>query len=770
MKNILIILFSLLSITVFSLEDNTIGWKTYFAYYTTNNVEESNSQVFVVADGSLYTYGKEDNSIKQYYKNNGLYDNTISFIRYNKQTESLIIVYNNCNIDIMEEGTTHNLPYIMNNTSFSNKVINSIMIYKEYAYLSMPFGIVVVNMDKKEISNTYNLSQNISSCSILNNNIYASTSTGIIYGSLNDNLLDSSNWNTYALPEFPDNSTVDKIVTFNNQLFYLIKNKGVYYESNNTITALVSNNGMNEIKLIDEKLACIGTSQLYIFTDTRSFDRIDNLTIKDISTYQTDKYWIAEGSKGLRSIKKTNANKFEPVNEAIILDGPSSNNPYKIVAKNDKVYIIEGGKDLQNGSRFNRAGNIMIYDYDKWSLISSEVVLSKLGRRPRDYTSIVINTENPEEEIIYASSLGDGIIEYRNGEPVKLYNDKNSPIESAGNTSANYYYMDGLAFDQEGNLWMTNSEVSKAIKILDTKGEWHSMSVPSLNNKYTINDILVTSNNDKWVNIARPTNQISITVIANSTSLDDASSNDFVSFTDTDNNIFSPATYTCMAEDKNGYVWVGTNKGPIYFTTPRQATTENNTSMRCTRVKLINEEDGTPFYFLDNLTVTTIKIDNGNRKWIGTQDNGVYVLSEDNQEVVHQFNTSNSLLPSDQIYSIDINEKTGEVFIGTNEGLVSYQGEATEGKSDYSEVSVYPNPVRPEYMDKVTITGLMDNSNVKITDLRGNIIYQTKSLGGQATWNCRNRKGGRVATGIYLVLSSTNEAKESVVTKIAVVK
>lgn len=770
MKNILIILFSLLSISTFATDGNTIGWKTYFAYYTTNSVEESNDQVFVVADGSLYTYGKDDNSIKQYYKNNGLYDNTISFIRYNKQTESLIIVYTNSNIDIMEKGSTRNLPYILNNTSFSNKVVNSIMIYKEYAYLSMPFGIVVVNMDKKEITNTYNLSQNISSCSILNNTIYASTSNGIIYGSIDDNLLDSSNWNTYSLPEFPVNKAVDKIVTFNNQLFYLIKNNGVYYESNNRITPLVSNNGMNEIKLIGEKLACISTSQVYIFTDTRSFDRIDNLSIKDISTYQTDKYWIAEGTKGLRSIKKNNTNQFEPVNEAILLDGPSSNNPYKIVAKNDKVYIIQGGKNLQNGSRFNRTGNIMIYDYDKWSLISSNEVQTKLGKRPRDYTSIAINTNNPEEEIIYASSLGDGIVEYRNGEPVKLYDEKNSPIENAGGRSSNYCYMDGLTFDNEGNLWMTNSEVNNAIKILDTNGEWHSLSVPSLNNKYTINDILVTSNNDKWVNISRPTDQICITVIGNSASLDEATSNDFVSFTDTDNNSFSPNSYTCMAEDKNGYVWIGTSKGPIYFTSPRQAITENSASMRCTRVKLINEEDGTPYYFLDNLVITTIKVDNGNRKWIGTQGNGVYVLSEDNQEVVHQFNTTNSILPSDQIYSIDINEKTGEVFIGTNEGLVSYKGEATEGKSNYSEVSVFPNPVRPEYADKVTITGLMDNSNVKITDLRGNIIYQTKSLGGQATWNCRNAKGARVATGIYLVLSSTDEAKESVVTKIAVVK
>jgi ligand-binding sensor domain-containing protein len=166
-------------------------------------------------------------------------------------------------------------------------------------------------------------------------------------------------------------------------------------------------------------------------------------------------------------------------------------------------------------------------------------------------------------------------------------------------------------------------------------------------------EILVTSNNDKWINISRPANQACLTVVTNSSSLDEATSYEFKNFIDTDGNDFSPNNYTCMAEDKNGYIWIGTNKGAIYLTNPKLATTENNQSIRCTRIKLINEE-GTPYYFLDNTIITTIKVDNGNRKWIGTDGNGVYVLSEDNQEIVHQFNTSNSPLLSDKIYSIEI--------------------------------------------------------------------------------------------------------------------
>ena len=174
MRHILtIILFSFFSFTVLAANFNTTGWKTYLSYNNTNSVEESNDQVFVVAEGSLYTYGKEDNSIKQYYKGNGLNDNTISLIRYNKQTKSLLIIYDNSNIDILEGGVATNLPYLSTSTSIRDKQINSVLVHDEYAYLSTAFGIVVINMAKKEIKDTYKLSLNITSCAIQNGNIYA---------------------------------------------------------------------------------------------------------------------------------------------------------------------------------------------------------------------------------------------------------------------------------------------------------------------------------------------------------------------------------------------------------------------------------------------------------------------------------------------------------------------------------------------------------------------------------------------------------------------
>ena len=776
MRHILtIILFSFFSFTVLAANFNTTGWKTYLSYNNTNSVEESNDQVFVVAEGSLYTYGKEDNSIKQYYKGNGLNDNTISLIRYNKQTKSLLIIYDNSNIDILEGGVATNLPYLSTSTSIRDKQINSVLVHDEYAYLSTAFGIVVVNMAKKEIKDTYKLSLNITSCAIQNCNIYASTtykaevSSGIIYASLKENLLDKANWKPYELSNLSDSHTISAIASFKNTLFYLVSQQGIFYENNGELSRIINSSTLKYMKVIGEKLACIDNSRVFIVSDTQKFDQI-NLRINDISTYQTDKYWIAEGSKGLRSIQRKGSNRFEALNEPIIIDGTNSNSAFDIVCKNDKVYMIIGGKDLLNGKRFDKGGYILTYDYDKWSFIDPKEAQKKLNlpRNPRDYTSIAVTTDDSNDEIVYASSMGDGVIQYKNGTPVQSYNEKNAFKETAGGYGSGYCYIDGLAFDKNGNLWMTSSEVNHAVLVLDKAGAWHRLDIEQLRGVYTINDILITSTNDKWINV--PRNTPKLVMIPNSESLDEVSSYEFTTLIDTDGKELTPSNYTCVAEDKDGYIWVGTNRGAVYFTKPRNSSAEDKAATRSTSVKYTNEETGNLAYFLDNVVVTTLKVDAGNRKWIGTKGNGVYVLDNDNETIVYQFNTTNSPLLSDNIYDIEINDKTGEVFIGTDKGLNSYQGEASEGKSDYSEIYAYPNPVRPEHMDKVTIVGLMDNSNVKITDLNGNIIYQTKSLGGQAIWNCRNANGSRVATGVYLVLASTEEASESVVTKIIVVK
>jgi len=219
----------------------------------------------------------------------------------------------------------------------------------------------------------------------------------------------------------------------------------------------------------------------------------------------------------------------------------------------------------------------------------------------------------------------------------------------------------------------------------------------------------------------------------------------------------------CVAEDNDGAIWLGTSKGVAVYNNPgRIWDTDNFYAIQPS----LDLNDGLYHPLLENETVTAIAVDGANRKWLGTKNSGVYLVSETGTKEILHFTASNSPLFSDNIVSIAINQKNGEVFIGTEKGMISYMGEAIEGKSTYDSVYVYPNPVRETYDGPVTITNLIENSEVKITDIAGNLVYRTTSLGGQAIWDGTNLNGRRVKTGVYLVFCNDENGEETHITKL----
>lgn len=748
-------------------------WSTYLSYYTTTRIAEANNHVYAVANGSLYSYNKEDNSITHYSKQTGLSDNNINRICFNPEVNTLLIVYINGNIDLLSENGIYNLSYLLDNSSVTDKTVNNIYLDKELAYLSTNFGIIVLNMDKKEIKDTYRLNRRVYSVAINNNNIYAATSEGLFSASLDSNLLDYNEWDPYQLPttEFYQDSISqicfyqDRLCIFANQS----KNKGVYYQQpDGTIRSLFKNDNLLFMVTQNNKLMTYTSSTLYIYSSFSESDRdvinvgvIDSVTsLKDPNTF-----WIASGDNGIKGIQKKN-NTYEVIMENTNDDTqyPKRNFNYFMTTYDNKLMVIGGGR-LTN--RWGRPGTFMEYEDGKWFNFDENLInQSPKFRYFWDYTGVAVDPKNPERYFI--SSYGEGVVELINKEPTELYNHTNSTLEytTKGGNPFDYVRIGGVTFDKEGNLWMSNCEVESVLKVLKSDGTWGSFKFSNFTDVAMADRVTITSDNRKWINVPGG-DKSGVFIFDDNGTIDDTSDDEsrFIpTFTDSNGNI-DASGYFCITEDKNAQVWIGTNRGPIICTNYRDI---NNIS--CTRIIRINNETGEPYYLLDGEQINAIAVDGGNRKWIGTQSSGVFLVSEDGMETISNFTTANSPLPSNQVNSIAIDQTTGEVFIGTENGLVSYMSDATEGSEDYSDVYAYPNPVRPEHNDRVTIVGLMNDSNVKITDMKGNIVYQGKSAGGTFTWDCRRKGGGRVATGIYLVLSATPEAKESVVTKIMVVK
>ena len=302
------------------------------------------------------------------------------------------------------------------------------------------------------------------------------------------------------------------------------------------------------------------------------------------------------------------------------------------------------------------------------------------------------------------------------------------------------------------------------ICIKKSNGEWLSYNFDEKISNIRVGKIIVTQNDHKWVVLPSGNG---LFAFDNKQSIDDTTDDLYkkLNIIDENGKIISNNTYS-IAEDLDGHIWVGLDQGIVVYYSPENIFEDSD--FHAQRI-IITIGDATD-YLLKTETIKAIAIDGANRKWIGTNNSGVYLVSEDGTEEINHFTEENSPLLSNKINDIGINHETGEVFFATDKGLISYRGSATMGSDEFRDVYVYPNPVRENYFGDITIRGLVSDVNVKITDISGNIVYETTAEGGQATWDGKNFSGSRVSTGVYLVFCSNEDGSKTHITKLLLIK
>jgi hypothetical protein len=746
-------------------------WKTYLAYHDVQQVEESNNKVFVLADGALYSYGINDREIILYSKQNSLSDTEIGIIKYSPDNNVLVIVYSNGNIDLLNSDGVKNIPDLKNASNVQSKGVYDVAFTGHLAYLSTDFGIVVLNIAKQEIKETYKLDMKVLSSCIAGENIYAAMENGIYQADTKTNLLDKSNWSRLNISG--TENTV-RIRLFDSQIVLCRKDVGVYYFSpaSTELRTLLNHNRIKDILPDAGELLARADNEIYIFkTVDGGHSFINTGTLYDITSLKNDgKYWLATGTGGLVGIEQTGNNEFTEFVSDLQINSPKNNYDYFMTVHNDKLLITGGGRML---NRYNRPGTLMTYRDDNWYNFDENTVNRKtmelIGVTVEDYMCIAVAPD--DDNHYYIATYGEGVVELKDNEFVNIFHLHNSTLASAVPGNKNYVRTGSLAFDKNKNLWVVNSNVQNIINVLKSDGTWRSLYYPPISNADKVDKILITSRGHKWVNV--PYDKAGILVFDDKGTIDDISDdtyNFFSTFRDAQSatgGVISASQYLSMAEDKSGVIWVGTNIGLLKCSFPSRAI-DNPDELSFSR--LVRGGEGDNAYFLNGESVTAIAVDADNNKWIGTGNSGVFLINEDGSETIYDFTAENSPLLSNAIQSIAIHNRTGEVFFGTDKGLVSFNSGVKSGSAVFSNVYAFPNPVRPDFDDKVTITGLSNNTNVKITNISGNLIYQAKAVGNRLVWNCRNLSGNRVATGIYLVIASTPDASESIVTKIAVVR
>lgn len=574
----------------------------------------------------------------------------------------------------------------------------------------------------------------------------------IFYSNANMDLMNISNYDVQNLSDYYSASTTGE-KTVNDIYMY-----GKYaYMSNGfgIIKVNVADGEISDTYNLGFKVNwCeIKNSHIYAYSQTNGqYRALLNSNLLDKNNWSKVGGYVAKKQEDKSALKQI-ISTLQP-------GGPKYNNFYGMRFVNNLLYTCGGlwGHLIDAG----RPGTIQLLDKGNWTIYDDSIAV-KTGIKYVDVNSVDVDPLDPNHVFAGAKS---GLYEFQNGKFIKHYNSENSLITSFNNTSKNYQLITSVKFDTDGNLWMLNSQSPSNQSLIEyTKdGKWVSHHKPELYNLGSLECLMQDSRGLLWF-VNNHHELPSIYCYQASTD----QLNKYSSFVNEDGATLSPVFVRYVTEDKNQDIWIGTNIGPLLLY--KKDITSDTPIF--TQVK-VPRNDGTNYadYLLSGVDISCIAIDGSNRKWFGTNGNGIYVISNDCLTQIYHFTTNNSNLLSNNIEAIAINEQTGEVFAGTDKGLCSYMSDASSPNNEMTKDNVwaYPNPVKPDYTGLITITGLSFDADIKIVTTNGILVNQGRSNGGTYTWNGKDQKGQKVASGIYMVETATSDGSKGTVCKIAIVK
>ncbi len=751
------------------------SWRDHLSYNSLVDVcEGENNLIYAASNAAIIVYDKQEGSIERLSKTNLLNDVRISALEYDFINHQLIVGYENGNVDfIINEKTARNLPDIRISSLIGDKRIYNIHPAGDRIYLSTGFGIVVVDPVRYEVRETYIIGPNATQApvydvAIKDNFIYAALNDGIIRASLSEAVLaDYNNWDYMPLPP-TTGINVDDLEFYNDRLFCIVNNSVAdilytyNFESAEWIVALTFNGlFFQKLSTTNQGLNIAGSYAYFIMNE--NFQLTLNLAThlgKQVAptcfiTDSNGDYWITDQNLGL--LKRAGNG-----NESVVLpNGPVFSEGFRMQAFNDKLYLAHGGVSGFWGNNF-LTRPISYLDNSSWSVIPAP---TGINSSVNVFDILFMAIDPTDTKHVYASSWEEGLIEIYDNEVVNIFNNTNSTLRIGPLSFIDDWVgVSGIAFDTDGNLWMNNALSPLAIHSRTKEGQFTGYNFsPTITTDDRITEIEVGQSGYVW-SIVRGRGLLGFNPNGTLTTTSD---DNFKLLTATEGNgNLANNDVLSIKEDLDGELWIGTLQGLSVLY--NQDAVFNSDTFDAEPILI--EQGGNIQELLGTESITAIEIDGGNRKWIGTQTSGVFLVSADGQQQIHHFTTANSPILSNNILDITINQRTGEVFFLTELGIISYFGSATNFDNEMSNVTAYPNPVREDYTGDIIIDGLAYETTVKITDLQGNIVNEIESEGGRAVWNGRNFNGERPASGIYLIFCATNEGDAENVAKIAFIK
>lgn len=755
MNRFLPIYFLLFACTVFA--QNSEQWVGHFSYTAIQDMSQSNNRMYAAAESAIFSKSTITNELKTTNSVDGLKPETITAIHhsaaYNRtlvgSKNGLLVVINGDDsilnkIDIVEEATVQ----------AGKKKINHIYEYEGKAYISCDFGIAVFNLATLEFGDTYFLGPNgaeipVIQSTVHNGYLYAATSLNGIRRGLfsNPNLNDYNQWEQ----EYGGGWT--GIVTYQDNLF-ASDNMGniLRLDNGSPFPFSFMSTPVVDLRVANGYLTATSAGRINIYNEVLMQSlQLNGLPGEDLiftcSTVVSEQLFIGTKENG---VIETSINNIS-IRENITPDGPLYSNIFSLEKSTNSLWAVFGAYDYLFIPDYSKKG-ISKLTTEGWINIPYEEVLGATS-----LTDVAVNPNNEDE--VYVASYDKGLLRLEENVPVQLYDETNSPLENQQFVSNfDNLRVNSLAFDAAGGLWMTNDMTENTLKVF-RNGNWTSYSFVDVvsapkENKYQ--KMIIDRNGTKWIP------SINNGLIGFNESI----GNKFLVINDDDIGNLPTEYVKCVAVDNSNRLWIGTSKGLRVLPGIDRFLTEDVLTTNA----IIIEEDGLAQELFFEQDINDIEIDGSNNKWVATSSAGAFLVSPNGQRTIYHFTKLNSPLPSNVVNDIAIDSKTGDIYFATDKGMVAYGGTATEAAGDLSKVYVYPNPVRPGFEGDVKISGLINNANIKVTDIEGNLVYETTSEGGTVLWDTRAFGRYKVASGVYMIFIASEDGTETKVKKVMIVR
>jgi hypothetical protein len=735
-------------------------WREHLPYHQSISLETINNKIWSATPYSVFSVDPADNNIERLSKINGLTETGIRTIGSDAGAARLIIAYNSGNIDIVSANGIDNVADIFSSQLITDKTINQVYSASGQTWLAGNEAIYSLNTDKGEIQNTYIIGTggkkiNIYSLAVYKGNLYAASQEGLKSAvPSGPNLSDFRNWKTDTSKGIPPGPIHD-VVTLDDKL--IIRSHDSIFVSgiNGWVFFYADGWTINSVQVSGNKIFVNETSgnngRVLVLNGSGSVEKIianEFISAPAEALLLNNEYWIADSVKGLSFLSGTTPGNIAPASPADITTGDMRSIEQKLVTV--------GGDVTPAWEPLNKPGLISVFMEDSWKNYQP-ANLSALNAFP----DIIAAAIDPVDKSVWAGSFGGGLLHLENDGMARIF--KTNSFISESQFSPGSYRVAGLQFDGEHNLWIANHGAEQNLVVKKADGSSRSFRVPFPLGESAVAEIIVDDLNQKWIVAPKGNGLICFNHGIN---IDNTGDDLWKWYRNGAGNGNLPSVNVLsIARDKDGFIWVGTSRGIAII----RCIQDVFTAAGCEAFLPIVQQDNFAGYLFSDEEVQAIAVDGANRKWIGTK-NGLWLLSADGEKILYRFSVTNSPLPADDVKQITIDPVTGEVFIATSMGISSFRSTATEPVTESKNVLVFPNPVPPSYTGTIAIRGLTNNAVVKITEMNGNLVFQTRALGGQAVWNGKDYKGRQISTGVYLVLITDESSREQVAAKIVYIK